>query len=424
MSMLHSGMDRLEVRANWVARPMTFLEFSSNVVELIRRLRQLSPALRDWAIRTNKKPWFVAWDGQADTLWTQLVASNFFPRNKRHEVARGYRENSLNKGSFRARLQCTSAGAGPFDHPEDGGLTLDIDCGAVPLAPKGMDLWRPESWLDSERLRTRSRAVCLLRLPADHEGPTHAPDIVRGMLEAVTSTWQSPRGAVGSFEFLNQAYGMAPFDREQRATGGQHKVWQGWMSYFQLPNLATRLSEAGADITALGADACLLFTKRDRVMASQPESIAAARELDALLAALCINQDEVLIDGWPHDPAELRYAIQCGAAPRKPAPRVGLAAFSVWDEPRQTLIYARLFRGESVDDLAYLPATFNQTIDGMRPVAEARRQLRSLALTGSRAAIEWHIGREEIVEPLRTLLHRHAGIDEARLRVVSTPYLA
>ena len=424
MSMLHSGMDRLDVRANWAARPMTFLDFSNSVAELIRRLRQLSPALRDWAIQTNEEPWFVAWDSEADTLLTQLVESNFSENKKDLDAAKNHPGKFLNKSSFRAHLTCTSAGGGPTDPPEQGGLTLEINCGSVPLVPKGMTLWRPESWLDSERLRTRSRAVCSLRLPADREGPTHAPDIVRGMLEAVTSTWQSPRGAVGSFEFLNQAYGMAPFDREQRATGGQHKVWQGWMSYFQLPNLATRLSEAGADITALGADACLLFTKRDRVMASQPESIAAARELDALLAALCINQDEVLIDGWPHDPAELRYAVQCGAAPRKPAPRVGLAAFSVWDERRQTLIYARLFRGESVDDLAYLPATFNQTIDGMRPVAEARRQLRSLALTGSRAAIEWHIGREEIVEPLRTLLHRHAGIDEARLRVVSTPYLA
>ena len=422
MSISQSSIDRLEVRANWAARPMTFLDFSNSVAELIRRLRQLSPALRDWAIQTNEEPWFVAWDGGADTLLSQLVESNFSENKKDRDAAKHHPEKFLNKSSFRAHLACTSAGGGPTDPPEQGGLTLEINCGSVPLEPRSTTLWRPESWLDAERLRTRSRAVCSLRLPADREAPIHEPDIVQGMLEAVTSTWQSPRGAVGSFEFLKQAYGIAPFDREQRATGGQHKVWQGWMSYFQLPNLATCLVDAGADITALGADGCLLFTRRDRIVVSDPGPIAAARELDTVLTALCVNQNEVLIDGWPHDPEELRYAIQCGAAPGKPVPVVGLATFSVWDEPRQRLIYSRLFRGESVDDLAYLPATFNQTINGMRPVAEARRQLRSLALSGSRAVIEWHIGREEIVEPLRTLLHRHAYIDEARLRVVSTPY--
>jgi hypothetical protein len=55
-------VERLEVRANWTARRVSLLEFAQRVAELVRRLRLVNPALKDWAFLTNEEPWFAEWD--------------------------------------------------------------------------------------------------------------------------------------------------------------------------------------------------------------------------------------------------------------------------------------------------------------------------------------------------------------------------
>jgi hypothetical protein len=417
-------VERLEVRANWTARPMSLLDFTRRVVELVHQLRRVNLALHDWVVLTNVEPWFVAWDAEANSLLRLLIDANFSESKRDRNSARAEPNKLFNASAFRAHLACTSAGGGPTDAPEQGGLTLDISCGSTPLVAVGKRLWTPQNWIEAERVRTRACAEVSLRLPAIHIGAMHESATVRGLLDAVVRTWQPSRCSVDSFEFLKQAYGMKPFEREHRATGGKRRLWQGWMTYFDLPGLASCLSNTGTDTEPQEPGGCVVFTDRQRADATLPNHIAAAQRIDDLLADLCINQDLVLVDGWPFDPAELRYARQCGAAPDSTGLNVGLAKFTSRDDARDVLIFSSLFRSESLDDLSYLPQSFDQSIEGMRPVAEARRQLRSLALAGSSAIIEWHIGRDEFVAPLRTLLHHHAGIDEARLRVISTPYLA
>ena len=415
-------VERLELRANWTARPLSLLDFTQRVVELVHQLRLINPALHDWVVLTNVEPWFVAWDAEASSLLRLLIDANFSESKRERDSANAKPDKLFNASAFRAHLACTSAGGGPTDAPEQGGLTLDVSSGSTPLVAVGKRLWTPQNWIEAERVRTRACAEVSLRLPANYFGAMHEPAVVRGLLNAMVRTWQPSRCSVDSFEFLKQAYGMKPFKREHRATGGKRRLWQGWIAYLDLPGLAYCLSDVGIDAVAQGPDACIVFTDRQRADAALPKHIAAAQRIDALLAGLCLTQDSVLIDGWPFDPAELRYAHQCGAPPHSTGLKVALAKFTSRDDAREILIFSKLFRSESLDDLLYLPETLDQTIDGMRPVAEARRQLRSLALAGSTDAIEWHIGREEMVEPLRTLLHHHAGIDEARLRVISTPY--
>ena len=416
-------VERLEVRANWTAHRISFLAFTQRVVELIRQLRLVSPALRDWAIMTNEEPWFVVWDGEADSLLDPLIATNFSESKIDCEAARAKPDKLFNATAFRAHLACTSAGGGPTDTPEEGGLVLDISCGSTPLMTAGKRLWTPQNWIEAERVRSRSLAEVSLKLPANRVGRLHEPAMVLELIDALVRTWDPSRCSVDSFEFLKQAYGLRPFGREQRATGGKRKLWQGWITYLRLPGLASLLSGADVDVEPLGADGCLIFTDRQRVDATESRHVLAAQAIDALLTDLCINQDHVLVDGWPVDPRDAEYARQCGATPQMPKPRVGLSVFTVRDDARQVLIFSSLFRSEALDDLLYSPQSFNQSIDSMRPVAEARKQLRSLTLAGSTDVIEWHIGRAELVAPLRQLFQQ-AGIDEARLRVMSTPYLA
>jgi hypothetical protein len=417
-------VERLEVRANWTARRVSLLEFAQRVAELVRRLRLVNPALKDWAFLTNEEPWFAEWDTEAASLLSLLIGTDFSESKADRDLGKAKPDKLFNASTFRAHLACTSAGGVATDTPEQGGLLLDVSSGSTPLLKAGTKLWTPQNWIEAERIRTRSRAGVSLRLPADHFGPMHDPAMVLGLLDALVSTWQPARCSVDSFEFLKQAYGMKPFVREQRATGGKRKLWQGWMTYFRLPGLNACLADADVDIDPMGGDGCLVFTERKRADSMQPVHIATAQHIDTLLSGLCINQDEVLVDGWPLDPAGIRYAQQCGAARGGTPLRVGLAEFTARDDRREALIFSSLLRGEALEDLLYAPQSFHQSIDGMRPVAEARRQLRSLTLAGSSDVIEWHIGRDELVAPLRTLLHHHAGIDEARLRVVSTPYLA
>ena len=424
MSIPSTTVERLEVRANWTARPLSLLDFTQRVVELVHQLRLVNPALHDWAVLTNVEPWFVAWDAEAGSLLRLLIDANFSESKRDRDAANTKPGKLFNASTFRAHLACTSAGGGPIAAPEQGGLTLDISSGSTPLVSASKRLWTPQNWIEAERVRTRACAEVSLRLPANHFGALHEPAMVLGLLAAVVRTWQPSRCSVDSFEFLKHAYGMKPFEREHRATGGKRRLWQGWMTYLYPPGLASCLSNTGTDTEPQEPDGCIVFTDRQRAEAALPNHIAEAQRIDALLANLCINQDLVLVDGWPFDPAELRYARQCGAAPHNTGLNMGLAKFTLRDDARDVLIFTSLFRSESLDDLLYLPQSFDQSIDSMRPVAEARRQLRSLALAGSSAAIEWHIGRDECVAPLRTLLHHHAGIAEARLRVISTPYLA
>src|SRR5690606_2662987 len=125
-----------------------------------------------------------------------------------------------------------------------------------------------------------------------------------------------------------------------------------------------------------------------------------------------------LVHGWPTTQEEQAYASAISGAPPGRVYRVGLADFAGYDASRGVLLDARLFPFENSFD--YKP-TYVKPLHANNVVAEARRQLRSVELVGADNPIEWHIGVQEMVEPLKVLLHGHAGLSPERLRIVYTP---
>ena len=106
-------VERLELRANWTARPLSLLDFTQRVVELVRQFRLVNPALRDWVVLTNVEPWFVAWDAEASSLLRLLIDANFSESKRERDSASAKPDKLFNASAFRAHLACISAGGGP-----------------------------------------------------------------------------------------------------------------------------------------------------------------------------------------------------------------------------------------------------------------------------------------------------------------------
>lgn len=192
------------------------------------------------------------------------------------------------------------------------------------------------------------------------------------------------------------------------------------MTYIRLPQLGNFLpSDLDYEETLDGGT--LIYASRERPDANDTKALDRARRALDVLDDLCINQEKMLIDGWPDDPKEMAYAHQITGAPPGRTYRVALADFSGYDPQRGVLLWAKLFPQWNANIFAYKP-TFVKPLECMPVVAEARRQLRSLELVKATNRIEWHVGRQELIEPLRTLLHSHAGVPRDRLSVVYTPF--
>ncbi|HET9646085.1 MAG TPA: hypothetical protein VFP68_22645 [Burkholderiaceae bacterium] len=259
-------------------------------------------------------------------------------------------------------------------------------------------------------------------LPNTHYVDLHASSVMRSVFETTINCWQARRGVVGSVQFRQAAF-EDPNHRNPWPEKASRSIWAGWMTYVRLANLASYIPE-DIDFEHLPNNGVLMFASRERPSSEDKPAIDRARRIQNVLDGLCITQHDYLLDGWPaiRSEDEVRYAHQITGAPPDVAYRVALADFSGWDSERKVLLYARLFLDQEVFQLNYKP-THAVPLENKATVAEARRQLRSLELVNAAdTPIEWHIGREELVEPMRTLLHTHAAIPEERLRVVYTPY--
>ena len=255
-----------------------------------------------------------------------------------------------------------------------------------------------------------------LFLPDQTSGELQTEAFVRRAIQAIISALHPSLIKVDSVAFSDAAYG----ERLEGHGLGNRCVWPGWMTYLRVPGLEEYLP-ADIDSESLPDGGLILFSSRKRPEASDLLALTKARRILAVLEDFGLVQNTVTLWGWPTFPDEVRYACQITGAPQDRVYRVALSEFSGWDRERQVLLWAHLFPYWDADRFHWSPQQVSP-LDTEPVVAEAFKQLRSLELVGSNVPIEWHIGRDELVEPLRTLLHRHAGIDEARLRVVSTPY--
>ncbi len=257
-----------------------------------------------------------------------------------------------------------------------------------------------------------------LFLPDETCGDLQTEVFVRRAIHAIVSALCPALLSVDSVAFCDAAYG----ERIEGHGFGDRCVWPGWMTYLRVPGLEHYIP-ADIDSECLPDGGVILFASRARPEAGEPRASNKARRILAVLEDLHLVQSTVTLWGWPVAPEEERYASQITGAPHGYVYRVALSEFSGWDRERQVLLWAHLFPYWNADRFHWSPQQV-KPLETEPVVAEAFKQLRSLELAGSNVPIEWHIGRSELVEPLRTLLHRHAGIDEARLRVVSTPYVA
>lgn len=196
-----------------------------------------------------------------------------------------------------------------------------------------------------------------------------------------------------------------------------HPVLPGRMTYIRMAGLRQFVPDE-LDVEWIGDDGVLIYTTRDLFSPVTESDLATARRIMDWLNDLCVNQSPVLVHGWPKTEEELAYASAISGAPPGRVYRVGLADFAGYDASRGVLLDARLFPFENSFD--YKP-TYVKPLHANNVVAEARRQLRSVELVGADNPIEWHIGVQEMVEPLKVLLHGHAGLSAERLRIVYTP---
>ena len=377
--------------AVWVSRGYSLGEQVARVSGWVKRLSDVHPALGRWLLDMRPlKPPYPAYQPLEPEL------SNLFDFVREHAF-----DPDENYSDLDANGRLT----------KDSRTRHGFDVKLLSEEPTG-------GWRDKrhhvEISATGSGANIVL--PNASFGELHEPAIVRSVFEATIEHWEATRGEVISVEFAKAAY-QGEHSSWRLANAGR-SVWAGWFTYIRRVGLADHLP-ADVDFVNLPGGGTLIRTGRERPSANNEADLQRARRIQSVLDDLCITQHEYLLDGWPSSEDEVRYAQQITGAPAGRFYRVALADFSGWDADRKVLLYARLFPDQSVSDLDYKP-TYAKPLECMAVVAEARRQLRSLELVKANSPIEWHIGREELVEPLRALLHRHASIPPERLAIVHT----
>ena len=391
--------ESIRLFAHWPDSPLTTGQYTELAKTLLTHVQDLHPKLASLSL-WGKRSQLVPLVPPFDNLYETLVDTKFG-----HRRMADFRD-------LDERKRVTPQSTNGF------GMTMNAfgDLPEHESHGSGSGYGRIEASLSSGSYFEFATSDFKLFLPDETCEELQTEAFVRRAIQAIIAALHPTLINVDSVAFSDAAYG----ERLEGHGRGNRCVWPGWMTYLRVPGLDQHLP-GDIDHESLPDGGLILFSSRERPEASDSLVLTKARRILAVLEDFGLVQNTVTLWGWPTFEDEVRYASQITGAPPDRVYRVALSEFSGWDRDRQVLLWAHLFPYWNADRFHWSPQQV-KPLDTEPVVAEASKQLRSLELVGSNVPIEWHIGRSELVEPIRTLLHRHAGIDEARLRVVSTPY--
>lgn len=397
-------IDDIRLNAEWRDSAQTVAGYTESLKIFLRAVRGLHPLLGALMMQAwkGKRFYYAPVSQELDELDALLIQTFSNRRGDYRNLDAKSKLTGQSLAQFGMRTTFHSQSVERPQEPlrvEKGGFATSIDGGS--LLP-----------FSSGEIR--------VDLPTDAYADMHTHAFLRQLLDTVVEVCDPKHIEIGSREFRMAAYGQ-PFTSDQI---GKLDCLPAWMTYLNVPGLERYLPE-DIDHEVLPGGGVLLYVSRQRPSAGDEIAIARGKRVLAVLQDLRLTQSDLTVLGWPADADEDRYAHQITGAPVGRVYRVALADFSGWDADRKVLLWTKVFPARwTWGPLRFeYRAPYHEALDSIPPVAEALRQLRSLELAGADNVIEWHIGREEMVEPLCTLLYNHAGIDKARLRVVYTPYI-
>ena len=399
-------IDDIRLTAEWRDSAQTVADYTKSLKDFLRAVRGSHPRLDDLLMQAWKgKRFCYAPLSEELVELDDLLIETFSSR-------RGDFRNLDVKGKL------TGQSLSQFGM----GTTFNSRGGELPQQPRRVEQGGFATSMEGGSLLPFNSRKVRIDLPTDAYADMHTHEYLRELLTTVVEVCHPKHLEIGSREFRTAAYGQSFIGGPGQL--GQLDCLPAWMTYLNVPGLERYLPD-DIDHELLPGGGVLLYVSKQRPLADDPVATAKGKRILAVLRDLRLVQSDLTVLGWPADEEEDHYAHQITGAPAGRVYRVGLSDFSGWDPQRKVLLWTKVFPsiwnwGPSRFEYR---APHHEALDSIPPVAEAMAQLRSLELADAHNVIEWHIGREEMVEPLSALLYHHAGIDRIRLRVLYTPYL-
>lgn len=377
---MNTQLDKLQVSvtSSLYARPHKLGEYQRLTRSYLQVMRNLHPAFRELSILGTSD--FVPLSEDLSDLDHRILEATSQSRDSPNSsLSNPPSPETLSRMGFSVTYFSHSGGERRSHLPiERGGMKITVQGNSV----------SPET----------SGGV-ILTLPTNEHAELHSAANIRRFLAAALTNWDSTVGSVRSLNY-------------EKTVEHAGDLYSGqWLLYLPFPYLGECLPP---DIRwEPFHNGILIETTPHPPNANDPADIAAGKRVREVLDEFGLAwQSTYAIHGWPPDEEEWRYEEFITGAPSGRKYRLHCIDFDGYDAQRKVLLYAKLFRR-----LRRQPKQWGLRGWDGPVINEARRQVR--AARGE--PIEWHVGLEESVDRVRTLLAEYTDITEKQLKVIYTP---